>query len=63
MASEAHIAVETGLRQSIELILAKLQLLGRSDQLDHVVLLDVAKQVFGFNKMVTSVQIAVVLDG
>src|SRR5271169_1337811 len=62
-ASESHIAVETELGQSLEFVPAELALVGRSHQLDHVPILDVAKQVFRLDKVIARVQVAGVLDG
>ena len=63
VAGETHVAIQAVLGQAIQLVLAKLQLLGRGDHLDHVLLLDVAQKVVGFDEMVAGVEVAVVLDG
>ena len=60
---EAHIAIQAVLRQRIQLVLAKFDLLWRSHQLDHVLVLDIAQKIVGFDKMVARVEIAIVFDG
>ena len=63
MAGKADVAFPAIARQRIQLVLPKLKLFIRADEIDHVVLLDVAEQVLGLDKMVARVQVAVMLEG
>ena len=63
VAGEADVAFPAIGRQGIQLVLPKLLLFVRADEIDHVILLDVAEQVVGLDKMVTRVKVAVMLEG
>jgi hypothetical protein len=62
VAGEAHIAFLAVARQRGELVLTEPDLLGRSDQFDHVFLQDIAQQILRLDEMVARVHVAVVLD-
>jgi len=63
MTGEAHITVLAVERQRVALIGPELALLRRGHQLQHMFLTDVAQQIVGLDKMITGVEIAIVLHG
>ena len=60
---ETHVTVQAVLGQRIAFIQPKLDLLVRSDQFEHVLLLDITEQIIGFHEMVAGVQVTIVLYG
>ena len=62
MTRDAHIAVQTILRQRVEFVAPELQLLIRRDQFNHVSLIGVAQLVLRLDEVIARIQIAVVLQ-
>ena len=52
MAREAHVAGQAVLREALALVEPELALARGRDQIDHVVLGDVAQQVVGFDEVI-----------
>ena len=63
VAGKAHVAFLAVTRQCVALILAEFQLLGRRDQLDEVIVPNVAQEEVRLHEMVARIYIAVVFDG
>ena len=59
---EAHLALAAVAWQGVALVQPELPLLVGRDQLDHMLLLDIAQQVFRFDKVVTGVEVSVMLQ-
>ena len=63
VAGKAHVAFAAEIRQRVALVQAELQLLRRSEHLEHVCVLDVAQQELWLDEMIAGIQVAVVLNG
>ena len=61
MTGEAHFALATVARQRVALVQPKLPLFVRCHEFDHMLLLDVAQQIFRFDKVITRVEVTVML--
>ena len=63
MTGKAHLAFTAAAGQPLTLLQAKLPLLLGSHQVDHMMLCDVAEQIVRLDKVVTRIEIAVMLQG